>query len=194
MKLVVGLGNPGPAYAATRHNVGFWIVDRLAERHGLTGVPGEPLCGAIEGEEVVLLKPQTFMNRSGSAVARTALAFAVGPTEILVAYDDLDLPVGKVRLRIAGGAGGHRGVASIIETLGLREFPRLRVGIGRPPAGADVVDYVLEPPAPDQEEALAEAVDVAAAAVEIWLAEGIQTAMNRTHAPAAKAPPDASSG
>ena len=191
MKLVVGLGNPGPEYARTRHNVGFWVVDRVAARRGLAlaerayrSAVGR---GTVGDEPYVLLEPQTFMNRSGAAVRSAADDLGVAPEEILVAYDDLDLPVGRLRLRSAGGAGGHRGVASITEALGTKEFPRLRVGIGRPETGGDVVEWVLEAPSASETEALASAVEIAADAVECWLVEGLSSAMNRYNPPASRA-------
>lgn len=191
MKLVVGLGNPGPEYARTRHNVGFWVVDRVAERRGLPlaerAYRSAVARGSVAGEPYVLIEPQTFMNRSGAAVRSAADDLGVAPDRILVAYDDLDLPVGKLRLRSAGGAGGHRGVASITEALGTKEFPRLRVGIGRPERGGDVVEWVLEPPSASESEALASAVETAAEAVECWLAEGLPSAMNRYNPPASRA-------
>lgn len=192
MKLVVGLGNPGPEYERTRHNVGFWVVDRVAARRGVSlaecayrSAVGR---GSVGSEDYVLLEPQTFMNRSGLAVRSAADELGVAPEQILVAYDDLDLPVGKLRLRHAGGTGGHRGVASIRDALGTTEFPRLRVGIGRPERGGDVVQWVLESPAAAESESLAAAVETAAEAVECWLVEGMSAAMNRYNPGGARGP------
>ena len=182
MKLVVGLGNPGPSYARTRHNVGFWVVDRLAERNrlrfGERDYRSQVARGSIRGERCVLLKPQTYMNLSGEAVGRARRALRIEPVEILVVYDDLDLPAGRLRIRDAGGAGGHHGVESLIESLGGKGFPRIRIGIGRP--AGDPVDFLTDDPVTPEEAAVFEpAVDRAAEAVETWLTEGIATAMNR---------------
>ena len=182
MKAVVGLGNPGASYARTRHNVGFWVVDELAARHGLRfarrSYKAEVAEGRIADEDVMLLKPQTFMNASGEAVGRARRDLGLEPGEIVVVYDDLDLPVGRIRVRAAAGAGGHHGVESVIEVLGSKEFPRVRIGIGRPGDG-DAVDYVLAPPAPDEREALDASIERAADAVEAVLAEGVARAMSR---------------
>lgn len=182
--LIVGLGNPGEEYAAHRHNVGFRVVDALARAHGLRflrhKVARARLArGQIGGRAVILAKPQTFMNLSGQAVGRLSRTYNVPPERILVVYDDLDLPPGRLRLRPAGSSGGHKGVQSIIEALGTPAFPRLRVGIDRPPAGMDPVEYVLQPFDKEQGPILAEAVELAVAAIECWLAEGITAAMER---------------
>jgi PTH1 family peptidyl-tRNA hydrolase len=134
--------------------------------------------GEIAGLKVVLAKPQTFMNLSGEAVARLSRFYRLPPESILVIYDDLDLPVGKIRLRPEGGSGGHKGMKSIIEHLGTESFPRLRVGIGRPTHG-DPAEYVLSNFAPDERMAIEEACQRAVAAVELWVAKGIEAAMNR---------------
>lgn len=182
MKAVVGLGNPGPSYARTRHNAGFWVVDRLAERHGLRFSEKDYRSlvarGRIGGEQVVLLKPQTFMNVSGEAVGRARRDLRLDLADIVVVYDELDLPLGKVRVRGEGGAGGHHGVESIVEAVGGKGFPRVRVGVGRPPGG-DPIDYLLEAPPSEEAAALREAAERAADAVEILLAEGVTAAMNR---------------
>ncbi|MFQ5812052.1 MAG: aminoacyl-tRNA hydrolase [Anaerolineae bacterium] len=181
-KLIVGLGNPGRKYAGNRHNVGFQCLDRLAEawdlpfsrrKHKALLVQGE-----IAGLKAILAKPQTFMNLSGQAVERLARFYKVPPGSILVIYDDLDLPLGKIRLRPEGGSGGHKGMKSIIEHLGTDGFPRLRVGIGRP-THSDPVDYVLGDFAPDERITIEAACERAVSAVELWLAEGIVAAMNR---------------
>src|SRR6185295_13736415 len=148
MKLVVGLGNPGARYRRTRHNLGFGVVDRLAERWGVT-IAGrrheaETASATFAGERTILAKPLTFMNLSGEAVGKLRRLHRLEPAAILAVYDELDLPAGRVRVRGAGGAGGHRGVASMIEALGTG-FPRVRIGIGRPPGGSDPTAYVLEP-------------------------------------------------
>jgi PTH1 family peptidyl-tRNA hydrolase len=181
-RLIVGLGNPGRKYASNRHNVGFQCLDRLAEAWDLSFSRRKHKAllaqGEIAGLEVILAKPQTFMNLSGEAVERLAHFYQVTPENILVIYDDLDLPVGKIRLRPEGGSGGHKGTKSIIEHLGTNGFCRLRVGIGRPPHG-DPVDYVLGDFTPDERIAIDEARERVVFAVELWLAEGIVVAMNR---------------
>lgn len=182
MTLVVGLGNPGRGYAGTRHNVGWAVADLLAARLRVrwrrAGFAAEVAEGDIGGRRVVLLKPLTYMNRSGEAVAEAARRYGAAGRVILV-HDDLDLPLGRVRVRRGGGAGGHRGVLSVQAALGTREVGRVRVGIGRPPAGVDPADYVLAPFAPEEEAAVGEAVERAAAAVETVVREGFEAAMNR---------------
>jgi PTH1 family peptidyl-tRNA hydrolase len=181
-KLIVGLGNPGREYADNRHNVGFQCLNRLAEAWGLSFNKRKHKAllarGEMAGLKAILAKPQTFMNLSGEAVERLARSYNVPPEDILVIYDDLDLPLGKIRLRPRGGSGGHKGMNSIIEHLGTDAFPRLRVGIGRPTHG-DPVDYVLEDFAPDERMAMEEAYERAISAVELWLTQGIVAAMNR---------------
>ena len=187
VKLIVGLGNPGPRYANNRHNVGFQCLDRLAQAHGLAFQRRENKAllarGQIAGVEVILAKPQTYVNLSGQAVERLARSYQVPLEDILVIYDDMDLPLGRIRLRPGGGAGGHKGVRSIIEHLGSRDFPRLRVGIGRPPGRMDPVDYVLGDFTPEERPVIEEAYEGAIAAVECWLREGIVAAMNRYNRP-----------
>jgi PTH1 family peptidyl-tRNA hydrolase len=181
-KLIVGLGNPGRKYASNRHNVGFQCLDRLAEAWGLSFSRRKHKAllaqDEIAGLKVILAKPQTFMNLSGEAVEQLARFYQVAPENILVIYDDLDLPVGRIRLRPEGGSGGHKGMKSIIEHLGSNGFPRLRVGIGRPSHG-DPVDYVLSDFAPDERSTIEEACERAVSAIELWLAEGVVAAMNR---------------
>lgn len=182
MRLIVGLGNPGRKYAGSRHNVGFQCLDRLAEAWGLSFGRRKHKAllaqGQMAGLQVVLAKPQTFMNLSGQSVKPLAHFYRVCPEDILVIYDDLDLPLGKIRLRPEGGSGGHKGMKSIIEQLGTNGFPRLRLGIGRPTHG-DPVDYVLSDFALDEQIALEQAYERAVPAVELWLTEGIAAAMNR---------------
>jgi PTH1 family peptidyl-tRNA hydrolase len=149
VKIVVGLGNPGNHYDGTRHNIGFLFIDRLAQQQGI--VLDRLECDALTGKStsneilLVLAKPQTFMNRSGLAVAALLQAYGASPADLVVVYDDLDLPLGRIRIRTDGSAGGHRGVRSIIEHLGAVPFCRIRLGIGRPPDGVGAVDYVLAP-------------------------------------------------
>lgn len=184
MKLVVGLGNPGARYAATRHNVGFRVVEALAAAHAIRLHPAGDLAvgrGALAGEELWLLEPLGYMNRSGNAV-RTMLEEAGGePSALLVVYDDLDLPLGQLRFKRAGGHGGHNGVRSIIEALGTDVFLRLKIGIGRPLAGRDPVEYVLEPFSPEEEGVIGPAVERAREAIDAALVEGVDAAMNRFH-------------
>ncbi|MFQ5341586.1 MAG: aminoacyl-tRNA hydrolase [Anaerolineae bacterium] len=182
-KLIVGLGNPGPEYARHRHNIGFQVVNALAEAHGLTfdklQHKARVASGLIGGEAVVLARPLTYMNRSGESVGPLVRSHHVPHSDLLVVYDDLDLPLGTLRLRLKGGSGGHRGMRSIIQRLGAEDFPRLRIGIGRPPAGVDPADYVLSPFTEDE---LPVAVDVrerAVAAIEYWLDQGIEAAMTQ---------------
>jgi len=181
-KMIVGLGNPGREYTKNRHNVGYQIVDLLAKAHGLRfdkrRGKARLALGSIGEQRVILVKPRTFMNESGRAVAPVARFYQVEPADMLVIFDDLDLPIGRIRLRPEGGTGGHRGTASIIEMLGQSDFPRLRVGIDRPPGKMDPVAYVLQDFSAEQEEVMAEVRERAVAAVECWLAEGIEAAMN----------------
>lgn len=182
-KLIVGLGNPGPRYRDTRHNVGYAVVSRLAERHGIKArTQGAALVGVgtIADEPVVLAQPTTFMNESGRAVAQLHRRYpGVALDDLLVVLDDMDLPLGTIRLRPKGGAGGHRGLASVIAALGTEAFPRLRIGVGRPPPGIDPIDYVLDRFRPEEREAVEAAIERAADAVEYWIQFGIHEAMNR---------------
>ncbi|MBI1885260.1 MAG: aminoacyl-tRNA hydrolase [Chloroflexi bacterium] len=186
---IVGLGNPGPAYSHTRHNVGYWCVNQLARKYGIElrarrlYAVGE---GQLNGEPVVLAKPRTYVNRSGHAVSALLKHSRLSSERLLVICDDLDLPLGRVRLRAEGGHGGHRGLQSLISNLGTREFPRLRLGIGRPMLdGESITDpdvvavYVLSEPSEQEREVLQEAVGTAVAAVEVTIGEGVEAAMNR---------------
>lgn len=186
--LIVGLGNPGKEYAAHRHNVGFRVVDALARAHGLSfsrqkAFQAQVAEGRIAGQRAILTKPRTFMNLSGRAVGRLVRARGVELERLLVVYDDLDLPLGRLRLRPEGGAGGHKGIRSIIDTLGSQAFARLRVGIGRPPGQMDPADYVLHPFRGEEKALLAHVLPRAVAAVECWLAEGIVAAMDEFNQP-----------
>ncbi len=189
MKLVVGLGNPGPEYADTRHNAGFRVVDELARRHGIAlarerRVLGWFGRGRVGGVETGLLEPHTFMNLSGKAVLAAATEYPLGDlaSDLVVVYDDLDLPFGRLRIRPGGGAGGQKGLADIQDRLGRSDFPRLRFGIGRPPPGEDPVEYVLAPFDAEQQPGLAEVLARAADAIESILGDGVQLAMNRFNA------------
>lgn len=180
MFLIAGLGNPGSEYEDTRHNVGFMLIDRLSEACGVKFKrSGKAIYaeGLLAGEDVVLLKPQTFMNLSGEALAGFSLRYRVGVESIVVVYDDCDLPLGRIRIRKGGGSGGHRGINSIITILGNAEFTRVRLGIGRPPFG-DVADYVLSPFEPEEAEARLLMLKRGADAVETIITRGIDCAMN----------------
>ncbi len=182
--LIVGLGNPGPQYVANRHNVGFRCLERLAATRGLAFDKRQKrACVALEairGRRVILAQPQTFMNESGRAVVPLARFYRVTLERLLVVYDDLDLPLGTVRLRPEGGSGGHKGMRSIIEHLGgQRAFPRLRIGIGRPPGLMDPAAYVLQNFSAAEEPQVEETLEWAVAAVETWLCDGIEAAMSQ---------------
>jgi PTH1 family peptidyl-tRNA hydrolase len=186
--MIVGLGNPGSEYANHRHNIGFRVVQALAKAHSLTfarykRAKAHVAEGRVGPWQVLLAKPHTFMNLSGKTVGRLSRAHEIPSERILVIYDDLDLPLGRLRLRPEGGSGGHRGMRSIIEALGTQAFPRLRVGIDRPPGSMDPADYVLEPFGEEEAALAGEAVERAVAAVECWLSEGIATAMDRFNRP-----------
>jgi PTH1 family peptidyl-tRNA hydrolase len=181
--LIVGLGNPGRRYAHNRHNTGFQCVDQLARKHGLSfdkrQNKARVALGRVAGKQVVLAKPQTFMNDSGQAVAALARFYKVPPEHILIIFDELDLPQGTVRIRAEGGSGGHRGMRSIIRQLGGQDFPRVRVGIGRPPGRMDPSDYVLQDFGPDERMVMDEIYDWVVDAVVCWLAEGVEMAMTK---------------
>jgi len=180
-KLIFGLGNPGRKYAHNRHNVGFQCLDRLAQAHGLSftqrRAKASLALGKIADVRVVLARPLTYMNLSGQAVRPLVSFYKLSLEDILVIHDDLDLPLGTTRLRPEGGSGGHKGMRSIIEALGSQAFPRLRVGIGRPP-GNDAVSYVLSDFTPDEQITLESVYERVVAAVELFLREGIEAAMN----------------
>lgn len=184
--VVVGLGNPGARYAHTRHNIGFLVADRLAarwsvafDREKFSGQFAEGRCGAAK---VVLLKPLTFMNRSGQAVAQAARNQCDGTEAVLVLVDDSELPFGRLRLRARGSAGGHNGLKSIIEHLGSQEFPRLRIGIGRSDAGDALKQHVLGTFTPEERRALPGIIEAAADAVEQCVTMGVEKTMNSVNA------------
>ena len=191
MKLVVGLGNPGGQYAQTRHNIGWMVVDRLADRAGRSGRGRQRDASSVlelryKGLELILAKPQTYMNDSGIAVRKLLASNRVPLVEMLVIADDFALPFGKLRFREAGSHGGHNGLRSIIEELGTEKYSRLRVGIGEPGRGA--VDHVLSTFAPDERTRLPILLDAAADAVEAWAREGTSKAANRFNAFELQAP------
>ena len=185
-RLIVGLGNPGDEYAETRHNIGFRVVERLADRSGGVwrldaGLDARIARAEIAGLECVLLAPQTFMNRSGASVA-AALARWPGldpARDLLVVYDDLDLPTGRIRLRPSGGAGGHRGIGDILDQLETKAVPRLRFGVGHPGSRDAVLGWVLSPFPESEESAVADGVDRAADAIELAICEGLAAAMGQ---------------
>jgi PTH1 family peptidyl-tRNA hydrolase len=186
IRLMVGLGNPGPDYAATRHNVGYWFVDALAAAHG--GVfrsegkfHGELCRLTLGGVDLRLLKPSTYMNRSGQSVAAVSRYFDIPAESILVAHDELDLPVGKVRLKQGGGHAGHNGLRDTIAVLGSAEFWRLRIGIDHPGERAQVIGYVLGRPSQADAAAVREALDQARGVSADLLVGRYQAAMNRLH-------------
>lgn len=177
---VVGLGNPGQKYSKSRHNVGFMVADEVALRHGIA-LAAERLCGigrgSVGGREVVLVEPWTFMNRSGLAVAGVLGRFGIAPENLIVLHDDLDMETGRLKIRKGGSSGGHKGVESIIATLGTGDFIRVKIGIGRDPAMPSE-DYVLRKFKRAEAPLIKEAVCAAADAVESLLSEGLSAAMN----------------
>jgi PTH1 family peptidyl-tRNA hydrolase len=191
MKLIAGLGNPGLFYAHNRHNIGFMCVNHLARTQGIRFDKKQGNArigiGRITGEEVVLARPQTFMNASGDAVSRLVKKFSINPADLVVIHDDLDLPPGKLRIRLGSSSGGHKGIESIISYLGTRDFYRIRVGIGRPdiPEGfagdkeAAVVAYVLSDFTAGEKEIMARVIPEVSQAILCLLTEGLTAAMNR---------------
>ena len=197
-KIIVGLGNPGPRYVGTRHNIGFDCINLLSKRwdiplddrrqHAALGQ------GEVESAPVVLAKPRTFMNNSGEAVRYLLARLRAQPADLVIIYDEMDLPLGIIRLRPRGGAAGHQGMASIISVVGTNKFPRVRVGIGKPETADDWVRYVLEPFRKEELDAVRDVVQRVAASLDSLLKEGIDRAMNRfntvpTSPPEPGAPP-----
>lgn len=186
VKLIVGLGNPGAKYAQTRHNAGFWFVEEVARQQGVTFRPeakfhGEVARIQLNGEDVWLLKPSTFMNRSGQSISSMAKFYKLAPEAILVAHDELDLPVGTVRLKKGGGHGGHNGLKDIIKALGSREFGRLRIGIDHPGDRNQVVDYVLKAPGKAERAVIDDAIYEATRYLSDIVRGDWATAMNHLH-------------
>lgn len=185
MKLIVGLGNPGREYAANRHNLGFRCLSRFARGQGIRLDRKQGLArtgtGEIAGAKVVLARPQTYMNRSGESVCRLVRKFHVKRADLLVIHDDLDLPLGKIRIRKDGGSGGHQGIISITSCLESPDFLRLRVGIGRPAAGDETVitSYVLSDFTPREEKVMAGVIPKVSEAILCLLSDGLEAAMNR---------------
>ncbi len=185
--LIVGLGNPGPEYEGTRHNMGFMVTGELARRYGI-GLDCDSLHsrwgkGKVGEVPVVVAWPMTYMNRSGLAVGAVLRAFGLTPHSLVVVHDELDLPLGRLKVSLGAGPGGHKGVASIQQTINSKDFPRLRVGIGRPPAGTPVVEYVLGEFTPSEQATAHRMVHVAADCLECLLLEGPQAAMQKFHRP-----------
>ncbi|GGM74488.1 peptidyl-tRNA hydrolase [Longimycelium tulufanense] len=185
LALVVGLGNPGPAYAGNRHNVGFMVLDELVGRIGgkFKAHKGgaEVLEGRLAGRRVVLAKPRAFMNLSGGPVAGTARFYKVQPASLVVVHDELDIDFGAVRLKLGGGEGGHNGLRSISKSVGTRDYYRVRVGIGRPPGRMDPADYVLRDFSSVERKELPFVLDRCADAVESLLTDGLEVAQNKFH-------------
>ncbi|MGH7767022.1 MAG: aminoacyl-tRNA hydrolase [Candidatus Binatia bacterium] len=183
MKVVVGLGNPGKKYERSRHNLGFSVMDRLADKNrvAVTRKKYESLIGEWnrDGEKVLLVKPQTFMNRSGQALRSLLRYLPVEAEDLIVIHDDLDLPFGRIRIRQQGSAGGNRGMLSVLEALGDRPFIRLRIGIGRPPPAVDPADFVLQSFSPDETGRLDDVTARAVEAVQCLLDEGARRAMEK---------------
>jgi PTH1 family peptidyl-tRNA hydrolase len=186
VKLILGLGNPGRSYGWTRHNVGFLLLDCLAKRHGIEvsrrGMKSLYGRGRIGSEEVILAKPQTFMNLSGEAAQRLLQFFKLKPEMVIVLHDDLDLSWGQVRVRVRGGDGGHKGIRSIIDALGDGGFVRFKMGIGRPEIpGQDPADFVLDPLTGGEKEEFKKMIEGHVEALEVLILEGPQKAMDRFH-------------
>ena len=182
MKLIVGLGNPGIEYAETRHNIGFMVASCLADRAGIAlkrkGYQGLYGVGRMIGEEVTILLPQTFMNRSGASVASACQSLGVEPGDLIVVHDEIDLAFGSLRVKVGGGHGGHNGLRSIGSALVESGYNRLRMGVGRPPGGGDVSGHVLSRFNAAERKQLGTYINVATEALEMLLREGAQQAMN----------------
>jgi peptidyl-tRNA hydrolase, PTH1 family len=185
LQAIVGLGNPGPEHLLTRHNAGFWLVDALARKYGgrfraHAKYHGEICRVSIAGQEVSLLKPQTYMNRSGLAVRGLCDFLKIPSHETLIAYDEMDLAIGTARFKFGGSAGGHNGMRDVDKHIGA-ECWRLRIGIGHPSNKADVIDYVLKRAPKDEEDQIISTIAKAADAIEVFLSEGAERAMNGLH-------------
>lgn len=183
MKIIAGLGNPTKQYEGTRHNVGFSVIYRLADKYNIKMNIARHKAligtGVIAGEKVMLVMPQTYMNLSGEAVGEIMRYYKAEPSDLIITYDDIDLDVGKLRIRAKGSAGGHNGMKSIIAHVGSEEFDRVRVGIGHKPPEFDLADYVLSRFGKDELPLIRDAVDNAADAVEVIIRSGIEAAMNK---------------
>ena len=183
LTVVVGLGNPGIEYKYTRHNVGLWCLNRIEATYSIAinkkKQHFESGQGNIRNKEIILARSRTFMNESGRVIKSLSTMYKVSPANFLVLYDDMDLPVGSIRLRARGGAGGHNGMKSIVESLGTTEFPRLRIGIGRPDSAEQNISHVLSEVGPDEREKIEKVLGSATEAVETFLVEGIDASMDR---------------
>ena len=185
--LVVGLGNPGPNYAKTRHNVGFMVADILADRLGDTfkvhkKSGAEVATGRLAGRSVVLAKPRVYMNESGRQVGPLAKFYSVDPADVVVIHDELDIDFGRIRLKRGGGEGGHNGLRSVASALGTKDFQRVRIGIGRPPGRQDPAAYVLQPFSAVERTEVPTICEQAADAAELLIAQGLEPAQNTVHA------------
>lgn len=185
--LVVGLGNPGPQYAKTRHNIGFMVADLLAARIGASfkvhkRSGAEVATGRLGERSVVLAKPRTYMNESGRHVGPLAKFYSVAPADVIAIHDELDIDFGKVRLKLGGGEGGHNGLRSIANALGTKEFQRVRIGIGRPPGRKDPAAFVLEPFTATERAEVPTICELAADATELLIQVGLEPAQNQVHA------------
>lgn len=182
MKIVIGLGNPGKEYESTRHNAGFMTIDKLADKYSVTinEYRHKSLCGkaVIGADKVLLVKPQTYMNRSGEAVREVMDYYKVEPEDIIIIYDDIDLDPGQLRIRERGTAGSHNGMKSVVSHMGTTEFPRVRVGVGAKPEGWDLADYVLSHPDGEVRKLIEGGADKAVTAVEMLLRDEKSEAMN----------------
>lgn len=184
-ELIVGLGNPEPKYDRTRHNIGFAAVDELAKTWQIPLTENKRFQGqfsegvALAGRKVRLLKPLTYMNRSGQSVRAVTDWYKLQPQSVLVIYDDMDLPVGRLRMRLSGSAGGHNGMKSIIAHLGGKDFPRLRIGIGKSDGQKETVSHVLGKFAPEETKTIEEILYVSVKAIELSLTEGVEKSMSR---------------
>jgi peptidyl-tRNA hydrolase, PTH1 family len=183
MLLFVGLGNPGPRYAETPHNAGFVVCDRFAARHRFpafaTKFQGQFTRGKVGTADVALLKPQTYMNLSGDSVAEALRYLPVQTADLVVVYDEMDIPAGKLRLRRFGGSAGHNGMKSVIERIGSEDFPRIRIGVGRSAAGRDAVGHLLGKTPASERERFSATIELAVDALEAVVATGFEAAMNR---------------
>jgi len=183
MVMVVGLGNPGREYRDTRHNIGFMVIDSLAEKFDikLSRVQNKAITGSgnREGARIILVKPQTFMNLSGQAVASLVRFYKIQNENLIVAHDDVDLPFGTIRMRPGGGSAGQKGIASIINLMGTQDFARLRMGVGRPPGRMDAASYVLQSFSEKDKEILNPFLDRAVEALDCFIQSGLESAMNR---------------
>lgn len=181
IRLVVGLGNPGPEYDGTRHNIGFALVDQMAQSEKLKWTRERKLRAKVasNSSRLILAKPLTYMNLSGNAVSRISRLHGLDPDQILIVYDDVDLPIGKIRFRANGSAGGHNGIKSIIEYLGTKDFPRLKIGIGSADESAGMVDHVLGRFSEEEWKELEKVLAIAVDGVNCALSSGLDSAMNR---------------